>query len=30
MAFKGYHDNIQNFPRIATRDEVRELYEKCL
>ena len=30
VAFKGYGDNITNFPRIATRDEVKTLYRQCL
>jgi alcohol dehydrogenase class IV len=30
VAFTGYLDNIQNFPRIATREEVKDLYRKCM
>jgi alcohol dehydrogenase class IV len=30
VAFKGYYDNIQNFARVATREQVRDLYAKCL
>jgi len=30
VAFAGYGDNIANFPRIATREEVKKLYRKCL
>lgn len=29
-AFAGYGDNIENYPRVASLEEVKELYRKCL